>query len=276
MPFCHQCGAENPASARFCDQCGAALIPVPANAPPAATAPATPPPVSAASQTVPAGAITSAGPSTCPQCGMSVIPGEAFCDHCGASLLTSAPPTAVGSIPPAPPFSGVPPQPSYPPPQPVGSPPATPDAAPVAAFPIPPAPPRPTQPAPAPAAPARPVQPAPAPAPARTTLTGLQLVVQSSGAVLLLPGVTQALVGRADPVSNYYPEVDLSPHGALENGVGRRHMRLLVQNGQVYAEDLDSTNGTFINGQKLSAKTPQPVRSGDELRLGRLVLRLQG
>ena len=28
MPFCPQCGIDNPANARFCDQCGAALIPV--------------------------------------------------------------------------------------------------------------------------------------------------------------------------------------------------------------------------------------------------------
>ncbi|HRC76531.1 MAG TPA: zinc ribbon domain-containing protein, partial [Kouleothrix sp.] len=41
MPFCPQCGVDNPASARFCDQCGAALIPVPA-APAAATTPAMP------------------------------------------------------------------------------------------------------------------------------------------------------------------------------------------------------------------------------------------
>ncbi|PMP83882.1 MAG: hypothetical protein C0184_04655, partial [Chloroflexus aggregans] len=30
MPFCPQCGAANPDSARFCDQCGAKLIPAPA------------------------------------------------------------------------------------------------------------------------------------------------------------------------------------------------------------------------------------------------------
>ena len=36
-PFCPQCGIDNPANARFCDQCGAALIPVaPVAAPPPA------------------------------------------------------------------------------------------------------------------------------------------------------------------------------------------------------------------------------------------------
>lgn len=27
MPFCPQCGVDNPAGARYCDQCGAMLIP---------------------------------------------------------------------------------------------------------------------------------------------------------------------------------------------------------------------------------------------------------
>ncbi|WP_322496181.1 zinc-ribbon domain-containing protein, partial [Chloroflexus sp.] len=33
MPFCPQCGVANPDNARFCDQCGAQLIPVPTRVP---------------------------------------------------------------------------------------------------------------------------------------------------------------------------------------------------------------------------------------------------
>ncbi|NTU79980.1 MAG: zinc-ribbon domain-containing protein, partial [Chloroflexales bacterium] len=69
MPFCPQCGVENPSSARFCDQCGAVLIAVPVQGRP--LVPATP--VSPA----PVAGQASAGPSVCPQCGMAVIPGEA-------------------------------------------------------------------------------------------------------------------------------------------------------------------------------------------------------
>ncbi len=257
MPFCHQCGAENPASARFCDQCGATMIPVPASAP---SSTAGPPP--ATSTPLPANTTTPAGPGTCPQCGMAVIPGEAFCDHCGASLLSQSRPANAGPAAPTPPFQGAPPQPSYPPPQPVGSP-LTPPAQPTSQSPNPPMVPQPAQSMPAPAA------------PTRTTLAGVQLIVSSTGAALSLPAAPQALVGRADPVSNYYPDVDLASYGALENGVGRRHMQMLVQNGQIVVEDLDSTNGTFVNTQKLAARTPHPLNSGDELRLGRLVLRMQ-
>jgi pSer/pThr/pTyr-binding forkhead associated (FHA) protein len=90
-----------------------------------------------------------------------------------------------------------------------------------------------------------------------------------------LPDSSEVLLGRNDAVSGVYPDIDLTPYGGIEHGVGRRHLRLWLQQGQAYVEDLDSTNGTFVNGQRLNPNTPQPVQSGDELRLGRLVLRLQ-
>lgn len=255
MPFCPQCGVDNPANARFCDQCGAALIPVPStasNVPTGAMPPAPAAPASAA----PAVPVTS-GVVTCPQCGASAIPGEAFCDNCGAPLNAPARPVAQA---PAPAYSaGVPPQPSYPPPQQstYAPPPAQP-AAPTPSY------------TPAPA-----YTPPAAPQVARAALAPAQLVVASSGAVLPLPAAAQALVGRSDPVSNFYPDIDLGPHGALDNGVGRRQLRLFVQGGQVMVEDMDSTNGTVVNGQKLAPRQPQPLRSGDQIVAGKLLLRYQ-
>lgn len=248
MPFCPQCGVENPASARFCDQCGAVLVAVPVQGRP--VAPAIPvPPAGAAPVTGRAAPM----PTSCPTCGAAVIPGEAFCDTCGASLLGPARPTA-----PAPPFGGVPPQPSYPAPQPVA--PAPP---PLVTPPLV----TPPQPAPAP-------EPAPLP-PARTTLAPARLVVQPSGATIALPATPQALAGRADAVSNFFPDVDLSEYGGLDLGVGRRHARFFVQGGQIFVEDLDSTNGTFLNAARLSPRQPAPLKQGDELRLANLRLRVE-
>ena len=262
MPFCPQCGVDNPANARFCDQCGAALIPV-ASASSAAPTGALPPPTIAPptpSAAVPAVPVTS-GTLICPQCGASAIPGEAFCDNCGAPLNAPARPIAQS---PAPQYSGgVPPQPSYPPPQPSN-------------YPSQP----PAQPAPAPAAYSPPAAPpaqayTPPAAPARSMLAPGQLVLAASGVALPLPAAAQALIGRGDPVSNFYPDIDLGPHGALDNGVGRRHLRVFVQGGQLMIEDLDSTNGTAVNGQKLAARQPQPLRDGDQIMAGRLLLRYQ-
>jgi pSer/pThr/pTyr-binding forkhead associated (FHA) protein len=107
----------------------------------------------------------------------------------------------------------------------------------------------------------------------RVVLAPAQLVVASSGAALPLPNAAQAIVGRGDPVSNFFPDIDLNPFGAIENGVGRRHMRLFIQGGQVLIEDMDSTNGTLLNSQKLTARQPQPLRDGDQIVVGKLLLR---
>lgn len=266
VPFCPQCGADNLPSARFCDQCGAVLIPVPAQGAatpatptPGATMPAIPAPAAPAAPAQPAasGGQISAGPSVCPQCGTAVIPGEAFCDTCGAALLGPMRP-AQGAGAPGLPFGGVPPQPSYPPPQPVAPQPQP--TAPAAPTPIvtPPivTPPQPAQ-------------------PARTSLAPTRLVVQRTGAVVPLPATTQVVIGRADAVSNFFPDLDLTTHGALEAGVGRRHARLFVQGGALLVEDLDSTNGTFLNGTRLAPRQPARLGAGDELRLGNLTLRVE-
>ncbi|NJN65521.1 MAG: FHA domain-containing protein, partial [Chloroflexaceae bacterium] len=119
----------------------------------------------------------------------------------------------------------------------------------------------------------RPVRPR-APA-VRHSLRPARLVVKESGLALPLPDAAQALVGRADPVSNFYPDIDLSPYGALQAGVGRRHVRIQLQGAEIFVEDLDSTNGTFLNGQRLLPHTPCPLKHGDEMRLGAMALVVQ-
>jgi len=51
--------------------------------------------------------------------------------------------------------------------------------------------------------------------------------------------------------------------------VSSRHARLFKLNGIYMAEDLGSSNGTFLNGEPLVG--PTPVKPGDRLRIGRVV-----
>src|SRR5438874_986069 len=48
--------------------------------------------------------------------------------------------------------------------------------------------------------------------------------------------------------------------------VSRRHCLLSYQNGYLSVEDLDSINGTYVNGQRIAAR--QMVRPGDRLEIG--------
>ena len=55
--------------------------------------------------------------------------------------------------------------------------------------------------------------------------------------------------------------------------VSRRHAVLRHSGGSVVVEDLDSTNGTFVNGERI--RTPITVGPGDQVRVGRTTLEIE-
>ena len=80
------------------------------------------------------------------------------------------------------------------------------------------------------------------------------------------------LVGRQDPNSNIFPEVDLSNFDP-ETKVSRRHARVW-RDGEVYLiEDLGSVNGTAVNNDiRLAPRQPRVLESGDRLKMGETIL----
>ncbi len=130
---------------------------------------------------------------------------------------------------------------------------------------------------PPPAAPPAPaptvVAPAPAPAAPAPATTGPRLVVLESGAELPLPlDKAEIIIGREDPVSNIFPEIDLTPHGGEMGGVSRHHARLTHAGGQWMLTDLNSTNYTRIDGVRLEPNVATPVHDGARLQFGRVVV----
>ena len=99
--------------------------------------------------------------------------------------------------------------------------------------------------------------------------------VLNSSRRLDLPLSTPLLIGRQDAARGHYPEIDLNHDGGYDSGVSRRHARITLAEGATYIEDLDSANGSFINEQRLQSGTSYRLQSGDELRLGSLILRIE-
>jgi pSer/pThr/pTyr-binding forkhead associated (FHA) protein len=71
------------------------------------------------------------------------------------------------------------------------------------------------------------------------------------------------------------PQVTLGRNPACElviddDTVSGQHARLVYRNNQWWIDDLNSTNGTFLNGQRVS--TLIVLTSGDSLRLGQIDL----
>jgi pSer/pThr/pTyr-binding forkhead associated (FHA) protein len=82
-------------------------------------------------------------------------------------------------------------------------------------------------------------------------------------------------LGRVDPISSVFPEVDLSGFSDSSYGVSRRHARIMKQGGMVVIEDMGSINGTFINGKRLDPYLPEIIKDGDVLHLGKLQIEVR-
>jgi hypothetical protein len=269
MQKCPDCQATLDDNAIFCDQCGRRLKPKPGEV---ALAPAAAP-----QPTFPAAPLP--GGPACPACGYINLPGEAFCANCGMQQVIASeavPPTPASAAGPS---RAVPVQQYVSRPCPTcgaSNPPGEPychicgfglvslDLAPAAAErPVPEAATLATSintPSPVPAAPAAPIQ------------TVGRLLSVATNINIRLPAQPEILLGRTDPERDVYPDVDLSEQGSASNSVSRRHARLLVQGGQVFVEDLNSTNSTYLNRQRIPPGQRFLLNPGDELRLGGVVL----
>ncbi|MFM0261295.1 FHA domain-containing protein [Paraburkholderia sediminicola] len=71
------------------------------------------------------------------------------------------------------------------------------------------------------------------------------------------------LISKADEVFSRYK--DRYPHQV--NYISRRHAHVFLKGGELYLEDLGSTNGTFVGGKRLD-ETAVPLVEGDLLAFG--------
>jgi len=101
-------------------------------------------------------------------------------------------------------------------------------------------------------------------------VTGLP-AVQSSPATIEVLWMKQSLpLTDGEHIAGRDTECSLVIDGTT---VSRRHARITVAHGAATIEDLDSTNGTYVNATRISA--PTPLVSGDEFALGSEVLRVR-
>lgn len=83
------------------------------------------------------------------------------------------------------------------------------------------------------------------------------------------------VLGRSVEGDTQQPDVDLGVYGAEEFGVSRRHLTINTENNQLWVTDLESGNGTFVNGERLKPHQPFALSHTDTLQIGRLRLEVQ-
>jgi pSer/pThr/pTyr-binding forkhead associated (FHA) protein len=112
---------------------------------------------------------------------------------------------------------------------------------------------------------ARPPQPARPPRPRGGRAAAHQLLVTAGALAGTSLGLAdqQITIGRANDATLVLND----------DYASTRHARLFPQDGQWIVEDLGSTNGTYLDRQKVTQPTPVPV--GVPIRIGKTVLELR-
>jgi hypothetical protein len=69
-------------------------------------------------------------------------------------------------------------------------------------------------------------------------------------------------------------DLDLTDLGATNKGVSRRHAIIQIISNLLYISDAGSTNGTYLNGNRIAFGNVMPVEDGDVISFGSLHLKI--
>ena len=106
-----------------------------------------------------------------------------------------------------------------------------------------------------------------------TTATGMVEGIESTNRgprraclTVLTGGATGQVhkLSRGDTILGRAPNVELK---LPDDGVSRQHARVRIDTDQMWIHDLDSRNGTYVNGERV--ETPLRLHEGDKIQIGR-------
>jgi pSer/pThr/pTyr-binding forkhead associated (FHA) protein len=82
----------------------------------------------------------------------------------------------------------------------------------------------------------------------------------------------QNYIGRADEKPVDIDLEDQEPPDRIWSS--RQHALILFESGRMTIEDLNSSNGTFLNRAKIYPGQPQPLKVNDVIQIGTVQLKL--
>jgi hypothetical protein len=113
-----------------------------------------------------------------------------------------------------------------------------------------------------------------APSPPAHPDNWVTLHLLDTGQVLPLAERNEFTLGRSSEGQPVMPDIDLAPYRAYSRGVSRLHAVIRRDPSDIVLIDLDSANGTFINGKRLKPNEEQSLANGDVVALGRLKIQI--
>ncbi|MEL6407804.1 MAG: FHA domain-containing protein [Chloroflexota bacterium] len=81
-------------------------------------------------------------------------------------------------------------------------------------------------------------------------------------------------IGRQDSGGHITPEMDLNKYDGNLLGVSRVHAQIKFREGKYLVQDLHSTNGTWLDGNRLVPYQRYELQDGSMLQFGRLMTRV--
>jgi len=99
------------------------------------------------------------------------------------------------------------------------------------------------------------------------------IIFEKKQTPIILHNIAETVLGRFfdDSENN---SLDLDPYGGGAYGVSRRHARIICVDDKFVFEDLNSTNGSWLNGQRIPSGTTYPLMSEDQIWLGQFKMQV--
>ncbi len=84
----------------------------------------------------------------------------------------------------------------------------------------------------------------------------------------------EVILGRSGGNSRLLSFINLDEYRASEKGVSRRHAVIYRHGHDFYIRDLNSTNHTYVNGTRVPDERDFMLQPGDEIILGKMMLKV--
>ena len=103
-----------------------------------------------------------------------------------------------------------------------------------------------------------------------TPADGIAIYIAGAIKPVFVSSDKQFVIGRKIEEEVSEPILDLSEFGGFNMGISRRYVTIRRMETGYEIIDLASTNGTWLNDERLIPNKPYPLASGSQLRVGRM------
>lgn len=104
--------------------------------------------------------------------------------------------------------------------------------------------------------------------------TQLRFIILDRLQTIDMPVLPYMIIGRKSTNNDREVVLDLAPFGGQERGVSRYHAMIISVDGQLVIKDMNSKNGTLLNGFALKPSVEYPLSPNDTITVGDIAIQI--